>query len=54
MLISYLPFRLNASLIGEGPIFFIRSVNSEQISAHLEPMAADKLNISSRSGSILT
>jgi hypothetical protein len=37
-----------------GPHLFYRSVNSVQISAHRGPMAADRLNISNRSGSMLT
>src|SRR4030042_1409863 len=43
-----------ASHIGEGPSLRILSVNSVQISAHFGPIAAERLYISRRAGSIPT
>jgi len=40
--------------MGDGPICFIFSVNWVQISAHLGPMAADRLYISILAGSMPT
>ncbi len=50
---SHLLF-LRASPMGEGPRARMRSVKSRQISAQRGPIAAERLNISTRSGSILT
>jgi hypothetical protein len=43
-----------ASQMGEGPSLRILSVNSVQISAHFGPIAAERLYISRRAGSIPT
>lgn len=40
--------------MGEGPSLRIFSVNCVQISAHLGPMAADRLYISRRAGSMFS
>jgi hypothetical protein len=40
--------------MGEGPSLLIFSVNSEQNPAHIGPIAAERLNISRRAGSMPT
>jgi hypothetical protein len=40
--------------MGEGPSFFIFSVKSVQNAAHIGPIAAERLNISSLAGSMPT